>query len=158
MKKIMLTAFVAVITMVSVNAQESVFRLGGSVGYSTEIEEVGFAVDAVYSINEFWEIAANYYFIPEIENSLKYSFVDVNAHYMFSESFYALAGVDLATVKLDFVIFDESISESDSETGANLGIGGRFGLTDSLSFFTEAKYVTTYDGLFNIRAGILFSF
>ena len=152
MKKMMLTALVAVIAMVSVNAQE--FKLGGSAGYSTEIEEVGFSVDAVYSINESWEVAANYYFIPEIENALKISFIDVNAHYMFSESFYALAGLDLATIKLDF--FGESAS--DNETGANLGIGGRFPLSDKLSFFTEAKYVTTYDGLFNVRAGLLFSF
>jgi len=158
MKKFMLTAFVALIVMVSVNAQEGVFRLGGSVGYSSEIEEIGYSVDLVYSINDTWEVAADYSFIPEIDDMVKFSFIDINAHYMISESFYALAGVDFATAKVDFVLFDESFSESDSETGANIGLGGRFSLSDSLSFFTEAKYVTTYDGLFNIRAGILFSF
>lgn len=154
----MLTALVAVIAMVNANAQEGVFRLGGSAGYSTEIEEIGYGIDIVYSINDTWEVAADYIFIPEIDDMLKFSFFDINAHYMISESFYALAGIDFASTKIDFTIFDESISESDSETGANIGVGGRFSLTDSLSFFTEAKYVTTYDGLFNIRAGILFSF
>ena len=133
MKKIFLT-FLAVLSFYFVQAQD--FRLGGSVGYSSEIEEVGFAADAVYSFDDSWEIAANYYFIPEIEDILKFSFFDVNAHYMFSESFYALAGIDFATIKLSLL----GESATDSETGANVGLGGRFGLSDNLSFFTEAKY------------------
>jgi len=162
MKKIILTALVAVIAMVNVNAQESTFRLGGSVGYSSEIEEMGFGIDAVYSFNETWEVAADYYMISPDGGSV--NDLDVNVHYMFSESFYALAGVDFSTFKSDAFsadIFEEEInfpSLSISETGANVGLGARFGLSDSLSLFTEAKYVTSYEGLFNIRAGILYSF
>jgi len=144
MKKIMLTAIIAVIAMVSVNAQEGVFRVGGSVGYSSEFEEIGFGADAVYSIDETWEVAANYYLISEFD----LSFLNANAHYLFSESFYALGGLGIAKYK----------GGDGSETGANLGLGGRFGLSDNISFFTEAKYNTMIDGFMNIRAGILFSF
>jgi len=158
MKKIILTALVAVIAMVNVNAQESTFRLGASAGYSSEIEEIGFGIDAVYSFNETWEAAADYYMISADGGNV--NDFDVNLHYMFSESFYALAGANFSTLKTDaFSIEGFDIpSFSVSETGANVGLGGRFGLSDSLSFFTEAKYVTSYDGLFNIKAGILFSF
>jgi len=103
-------------------------------------------------------------------------------------SFYALGGLNMTfyKVKIDAVTYDmesvwgagytgdemsefdpysemqstfnSSIESSGSEIGFNIGIGGRYALTESLYLNGEAKYTLGGADYFNIAAGLMYRF
>lgn len=157
MKKLFLCAAIAVFGLMNVNAQE--FKLGPSVGYLSEIGAIGFGVDAVYSLNETWEVAVAGTYASE--DPVSWTAIDANGHYMFDESFYVLAGVQYLSSKVDipniggFGVLVGSASVTDF--GFNAGAGYRYSLSDSISLFGEAKYVAIATGYVHAKVGVLFN-
>ncbi len=79
-------------------------KLGAHLGYATDISNVGFGIDGVYSINDKFDIAADLDFYPK-KDFVSWTAVNANAHYNFtnnteSANFYALGGLELLFAKL----------------------------------------------------------
>lgn len=146
MKKIFLLAAISLLISTGSFAQ---IRLGGLLGYGSEVEQWGLGVNAEFFINEKMAISPNLlFYFPEKRGGFKYSFWELNGnfHYYFlSEepvSLYGLAGLNLlnAHVKVDNNSFVGSYENSDSELGLNLGIGANFHVGGVLPY-VELKYV-----------------
>lgn len=105
-----------------------------------------------------------------------------------SNAFYALAGLNITFFKYkydgpsysgndfspEYDAYDEyddiwgdmgdlyddllNLDYKDNELGVNVGVGGRFNLTDALDLNAEAKYTSTYSGYLSIGAGLLYKF
>lgn len=148
MKKILIT-LIAVLSFSFANAQ---FKLGAAIGYETDGGTMAASGEAVYGLNETFELAADYSYGFE-KDLVSLSTFDLNAHYLFNENFYALAGVNFAAVKVDLGPFG---SVTANDTGANVGAGYRRGLSDSMDFFSEVKYMTALETV-GIKVGILFN-
>ncbi len=135
---------------------------GGGLGYATEINNLSIFANGVYQITDEWEGSLGItYFLPKKENGgsdITWLGFDLDAHYVFSKQdnldFYGLAGLHITRVSTEF----NGVSFSDTNTGLNLGAGGRYQLTDNLYGIGEAKYVLADGGFFNLNVGVLFRF
>lgn len=144
MKKVLIT-MIAVLAVSFANAQ---FKLGAAVGYETDGSTLAISGEAVYGMSDTFELAADYSHGLEKDNVTLSAF-DVNAHYLFSETYYALAGVNFSTIKI-------TGWPNITDTGLNAGVGYRRAISDSMDFFSEAKY-TTGLATIGIKVGILFN-
>lgn len=169
-----------------VNAQENPILGGAGVAYATELDGVGIFLGGVYQITPQWEGAASYTFFFKKDN-VNWSTLDLNAHYVFfrtdNAAVYGLAGLNFLFWKVKYADFDfydddywdfggvsqnksatasqatlSSKSFTGSETGLNLGVGGRVGLTDKLWLNPEIKYVIGDGDFLGIRVGLLYNF
>jgi outer membrane immunogenic protein len=145
MKKLLLLAVFSLVCYASSFAQ---VRVGGMLGYGTEVEQWGLGVNAEFFLNEKMAIAPNLlFYFPEKRNGLKFSYWELNGnfhYYLLSEdavSIYGLAGLNLITIKVkatdDFL---DDYDNSESELGLNLGLGVNFKVGGVLPF-GELKYV-----------------
>ncbi len=171
-----------------INAQESKFALGAGLNYGTEIENLGVSLLGLYTINEQWEVAPGFTFFFEKDYTklssldLNGHYVFSNNG---TNTFYGLAGLNVTFFKweMDGVgnsyqeqgdeysddvwgdMFDDLYSDLAAEMeikeeyiGLNIGVGGRFKLSDVLSINAEAKYILGDLDYLNIGAGLLYHF
>jgi Outer membrane protein beta-barrel domain len=145
--------------LVSAQAQSGI-KLGGHVGYATDISSIGFGIDGVYDINEKFSAAANFTYYPE-SDFLTWSSIDLNAHYNLGDTdglnYYALGGIDILMVKFeaDLGMFG-TVKTSDTNIGLNLGGGSTYSLSDKFDLFGEARYTVGNANYMNFRAGVLY--
>jgi hypothetical protein len=131
--------------------------VGGGLVYNFEAEEEGINIRAVYAFNETVRAQAGfiYYFLP---SGVGINEINLNGNFVFVDNgvgtkFYALGGVNFTTLSLDLGF----ISDSETETGINLGAGGNFGLGGPISLFGEAKYLLIDEiGGITVTVGALF--
>src|SRR5690606_29689295 len=130
MKKIITTACFLSLSFLSANAQEDT-RIGGFLGYGSEIKSLGFGVNAEFPIMENLTIAPNFTFYLPKEDSdiIKTTIFEVsaNANYYFvnDDSFgiYGLAGLNYTSVKVkveDLGFGFGEASSSDGKIGLNI--------------------------------------
>ena len=163
-------------------AQESKILLGGGVAYATEINSVAIFAKGVYKINDKWEgsLGVNYFF-PKGEGDfeIKWMGFDLDAHYVFSAKdnfeIYGIAGVNIMRITIPgfdysydekYTPYDDympseqeymsSGSISSTDTGFNLGVGGRYQLSDNLFGMGEAKYAVNNGGYMQVSVGVLY--
>jgi outer membrane immunogenic protein len=143
MKKLFL---LTVISFACYGASFAQTRVGGMLGYGSEVEQWGLGINAEFFIKENMAIAPGLlFYFPEKNNGVKVSFWELNGnfeYYFITEepvSVYGLAGLNLTTAKVNFDddVFDD---DSNSELGLNLGIGANFHVGNVLPF-AELKYV-----------------
>jgi|AntAceMinimDraft_17_1070374.scaffolds.fasta_scaffold109981_1 opacity protein-like surface antigen len=161
MKKItILLAFAFLVCLGTTNAQNKI-KVGGSLGYSTNISSLGIGVDGVYKINDKFSAAADFIYYLE-SDFVTWMTIDANAHYNLvnkeKSNVYGLAGLALlmGSYSYDLGIYGSG-SSSYSRVGLNVGTGIDYKLTDKLSLMGEAKYVLITGGFLNIRAGVLYN-
>ncbi len=161
MKKNVLFLSIALsfIGIVSVNAQEVRFAFQG--GYGAEIEKgaAGFGFEIFLVDRVSVAPGVNFYIPPDKfgtgNNALKISYweynIDMHVYALRSEGFglYGIVGLNVLNAKAK--VGNEK--DSDSETGANLGLGISVG--PGLPFI-EAKYETVSTGQFFIGGGFRF--
>ena len=161
MKKYNLSLLVALLLVSFGSAYSQQVRMSLQGGYGSEIEKgaVGIGFE-IFLIDKFSFAPGVNFYIPaekyEIAgDDLKISYWEFNAdlHYypIKTESFglYAILGLNVMTVKAKYG--DES--ESENETGANIGFGISVG--PGLPF-VEAKYESVGEGQFFIGGGFRF--
>jgi outer membrane immunogenic protein len=144
MKKLILLAVFSFVCA----ASYAQIRVGGQLGYGTEVERWGIGANAEFFLNEKMAIAPKLlFYFPEKANGVKVSYWEINGdfhYYLLSEdavSVYGLAGLNLFSVKVKFDDSAFSNAEySDSELGVNLGVGLNFNVGNVLPF-AELKYV-----------------
>lgn len=159
MKKIMLTALVAVIAMVSVNAQTFGVK-AGFVSANSKVESGGFSITdsqsgfAVGLLAEF-ELSEGVDLVPELlyTNVDDTSFLQmpIMAKFKIGEDFNILAGPQITYV------LEESM---DDVTNFSIGLGAGIGYDLSDNLFIDAKYTlqltNTYTGSEDATAKIHF--
>lgn len=149
---------------ISANAQEET-RLGGFLAYGTEIENIGFGVNAEFPVLEQLTISPSFiYYLPKDEYGLKVNWFEFNGnanYYFVQESnldVYALGGFNYSSVKVSYEdSFFGSDSSSDGRFGLNLGAGANFNIGSSITPFAELKYVIIDGGQLVAAAGIKFN-
>lgn len=164
MKKLFLLSVIGILTWNCVLAQEK--RIGGLLGYGTEIENLGIGITAEFPIGDSKFVAApNFmFYFPKEQYAVKTSIWEINAnanyHFFTNEtvSTYGVAGLNYTHVKVkaDFGNFGE-ISASDGKVGLNLGAGVNFDIAKSFLPFAELKYtISDFDQLV-LAAGLKFN-
>jgi len=181
MKKLVLSLFIAVLTLPAVNAQFT--KIGGGLGYGTGFwfHEMKYDynrsghfplfVGGIYEIKVPLHISGRIsYFFPNMTKEFSYNWsvssmmLDIDGHYVFNSldrfEFYGLAGMNfLYTWKKEKMISvtEEVFTETDNAFGLNLGAGACFKLTNQFDIFAEAKYILSMNhySQFMANAGIL---
>ncbi|MBI9034725.1 MAG: outer membrane beta-barrel protein [Bacteroidales bacterium] len=158
------TLLFVVMTFIGTQAlyAQSKIKVGGSLGYSTQIGSVGIGLDGVYNINDKIDAAADFTYY--IENDyVSWITIDANGHYLLMEkdktNVYGLGGLGLiiGTVNIPELEMFGYGSSSYSRICLNLGGGATHSLTDKLSLMGEAKLAITNGSYLNLRVGVLYS-
>ena len=166
MNKIIVAVSFVAFSLFSANAQEDT-RMGGFIGYGSEIKTVGFGLNAEFPLIENLTIAPSFtYYLPKDEDIVKTTIFEINgnANYYFmnddSIGFYGLAGINYTSVKVEVEDFGFGIggaSASEGKIGLNLGAGANFNIGKNWMPFAELKYVLSdYDQLV-LMAGVKFN-
>jgi outer membrane immunogenic protein len=137
-----------VISLACYGASSAQVRVGGMLGYGTEVEQWGLGLTGEFFLNEKMSIAPGLlFYFPEKNNGVKVSVWELNGNFQYyfvtdePVSVYGLAGLNLTTVKVKFDdTFPGTADNSESELGLNLGIGANFHVGNVLPF-AELKYV-----------------
>lgn len=162
MKKILLTVMLAGVISLAANAQT---RVGGLLGYGSEIESAALGGVAEFMINDNMGISPQLvFFFGKKEGGLKQSLWEINGnfnYYFMQEEvdLYGLAGLNFANYKIKYDVPGfGSGSTTDSEIGLNLGLGANFHVSnDKILPFAELKYVISDFDQLCIFAGVKFN-
>lgn len=119
------------------------FGIGANIGYEV--------INNLRGVAEF-----DYYFKKDYTSGWE---VDLNAEYLLRLAdgmftIYPLVGVNLFGQKFKY----ESISESDSKIGMNIGGGVEFKVIPSLALKCEYNYKTQYSGASFLKFGVVIPF
>lgn len=134
MKKILLTLLLAgVISLASAQT-----RVGGFLGYGSDIENLCIGGLGEFFINEKMAISPNLtLFFPKNVGFGKITWWELNANFNYyfipegTVSLYGIAGLNFATVKYKYNdAFFNGSSVSNTELGLNLGIGTNFEISN----------------------------
>jgi outer membrane protein X len=122
-------------------------RIGGFLGYGSEVEQLAIGANAEFFLNEKMAIAPSIaFYLPEESGPYKLSVWELNGnfHYYFvSEdmiSVYGLGGLNFTSVHLNYDGPGFGGDNSETEIGLNLGGGINFKVTDKIIPFGELKY------------------
>lgn len=128
---------VALATFLFASGASYAQRIGGFLGYGSEVEELGLGVNGEFGLNSKLSISPSFMFWF-VENANVWE-LNVNANYYFSKfsaaELYGIGGLNLFNYK------HEDADDGDSEVGVNLGIGFNFNVGKNWEPFTEAKFV-----------------
>ena len=168
MKKSLLTATLVAIFGFAATAQEQgEIRVGAGIAYGTQATidlddgsekgALGLNFGGEYFFTDVISAAPSYtMFFKEEEGgaSFKTSSFNLDARYYFGDGmFYGLAGLGFSSAKLE----GGGFSESDSDTGLNIGGGVMIPAGDALYINGQAKYNTSFEQ-FVLQAGVAFAF
>ncbi len=140
-------------------------RVGGLLGYGSEIESAALGGVAEFMINDNMGISPQLvFFFGKKEGGIKHSLWEINGNfnYYFMQDevdLYGLAGLNFASYKIKYDVPGfGSGSTSDSEIGLNLGLGANFHVSnDKILPFAELKYVISDFDQLCIFAGVKFN-
>lgn len=140
-------------------------RVGGLLGYGSEIESAALGGVAEFMINDNMGISPQLvFFFGKKEGGLKQSLWEINGnfnYYFMQEEvdLYGLAGLNFANYKIKYDVPGfGSGSTTDSEIGLNLGLGANFHVSnDKILPFAELKYVISDFDQLCIFAGVKFN-
>ena len=168
-KYYVLTALIAVVFMAGTpqyliaQSTKGAMRVGGQLGYGTQIESLGIGGRFDYAITDQILLAPDLmYFFGKSEDGFDWSWFDVNlnGNYVFSISNpdiipYALAGINIAFLSYSYDIPGDYGDGGDTEIGLNLGGGADFKV-GNLFVFGELRFATTSDDQLVIAGGVKF--
>jgi opacity protein-like surface antigen len=163
MRKLLFTAFVAILLTGAYNQAQAQFKIGPGVGFATDISSLSISANASYDINEKWAASGAFTYFLEKDN-VKWSALDFNANYNITEienvgALYGIGGINITMVKVDIPGLDDllgSSSTSSSDFGINLGAGLNLELSDKITLAPELCYTIVNGGY--LRAGVKLMF
>jgi outer membrane immunogenic protein len=124
-------------------------RVGGMVGYGSDINQWGLGANAEFLFNDGRMAIAPkiMFFFPEKTAGIKYAYweIDGDFHYYFVADgpvgLYGIGGLNLTTIKVKTSsAFTDGYDNSNSELGVNLGLGMNV-RAGSVMPFAEVKYI-----------------
>jgi opacity protein-like surface antigen len=155
MKKLLTTSAILLGFMLFTNTSYSQdatdIKVGGGLIYGSEVEAIGIQAGAKYGVTN--EISAAADFAIYFPDNYDWWTINVNGHYHFvtedDKKVYGLAGLNYATIKVEFL----GQSASDSELGLNVGGGAEFALGFG-DLYAEAKYILGDADQLALSAGV----
>ncbi|MDO4159270.1 MAG: porin family protein [Prevotellaceae bacterium] len=177
MKKIILMAICAIMSLSTYAQEKGDIAAGVNVSYGSEIKSVGIGVEGQYNITDKIRTELGFDYFLE-KDGLKMWDLNLNFHYLIplSESFkiYPLVGVSYTNWTLDygFELDDEwadymedlgydsdDTSDSEGKFGVNVGCGFQYDLSSKLVLNAEAKYqiISDFDQ-FVVSVGLAYKF
>lgn len=160
-KHIFLSTILIIFLSSQVKAQEvGDIRLGAKLSYITiEGADLGIGIVGDYQFTESIIGSVNYnYFLAD--EFLGLSTINLDGLYTFGGDGirpYVLAGLNIATVSVNFDLFGVSEKVSNTEIGINLGGGAELPLSDKMAAFGELKYALASIDELVISAGLKFN-
>jgi outer membrane protein X len=162
MKKVLFTALLATVVSLTASAQT---RVGGLLGFGSEIESLALGGVAEFMIKDNMGISPQLvFFFGKDDGGVKQSLWEINGNFNYyflqdQVDLYGILGLNFATYKVKYDIpgfGNESVS--DSEIGLNLGIGSNFPVSnEKILPFAELKYVISDFDQLCIFAGVKFN-
>ncbi len=127
------------------------WRVGVGLGWGSEIEELGFGVNAEFFLNDKISLNPGFIFFLVDDgpfDNQNFWTMNINANYYFAQEgsvdFYGLGGLNLSTYSWK----SNGEKDSNTELGINLGIGANFDVGGTVQPYAEMKYVLgDYDQL-----------
>jgi opacity protein-like surface antigen len=138
----LLSAGLSLFAVLPIAAQS--ISVGGGVGYGSESEDLNFQVNAYYGFENLPLRIGGDVGYSEPEDNLTQIEGNVNLHLMAIDSdllsLYGITGLNVVHLRFSF----NDITESETDTGVNLGAGAEFDLGFGRAF-GEAKYILGSD-------------
>ena len=143
-------------------------RVGGLLGFGSEIESLALGGVAEFMIKENMGISPQLvFFFGKSQNDVKTSMWEINGNFNYyfmqdNVDLYGIAGLNLANWKVKYDLsgfpgFDD-YSSTGTELGLNLGLGANFQVSnDKILPFAELKYVISDFDQLCIFAGVKFN-
>ncbi len=130
--------------MITTTAEAQRISAGGGVGYGSKSENVNFQVNAYYQLPTLPLRLGGDVGFSKPEDNLTEVETNLNVHFMALDtellSIYTITGLNVLYARFS----DDDFSESDTDTGFNLGAGGELDLGFGRGF-CEAKYIVGSD-------------
>ncbi len=130
--------------MITTTAEAQRISAGGGVGYGSKSENVNFQVNAYYQLPTLPLRLGGDVGFSKPEDNLTEVETNLNVHFMALDtellSIYTITGLNVLYARFS----DDDFSESDTDTGFNLGAGGELDLGFGRGF-GEAKYIVGSD-------------
>lgn len=152
MKKHIITLSVTLIFALAAFDISGQAKVGGGLGFGTEVESLGLGINAEFpTANSDIIISPSFIlFFPDAGNFWE---LNGNVNYVFSRSaatVYGILGLNIARAGTDDI--DTPIGtiegQSNTELGLNLGVGVNFDISSNLTPFAEMKYaISDFDQL-----------
>lgn len=158
--KIAKLLILSAVILLSANTSFAQLRVGGGIGYGTDIEELGIMVRGLYDIDDEWRGAASFvYYLDGIED-VSFWEINFNGHYVIVDNgniqVHALAGLNFTRVGFTFIDFNGNrFSEGATETGINIGGGVIVPLSDALDLIADLKYVISDASQLLLAVGVI---
>src|SRR5690606_14071692 len=163
MKKVLFTALLATVVSLTASAQT---RIGGLLGFGSEIESLALGAVGEFMIKDNMGISPQLvFFFGKKEGDVKTSMWEINGnfnYYFLQENvdLYGILGLNIASVKVKYdgpSFPGFPASRSDTEIALNLGLAAIFPVSnDNILPFAELKYtISDFDQLC-IFAGVKF--
>jgi outer membrane protein X len=166
---LLFTAFTAISLLFVVHntqaqATKGDMRLGGQLGYGTEIESLGIGARFDYAITDQILLAPDLmYFFGKSEGSVDFSWFDINlnGNYLFDTGNpditpYVLAGLNIAILSVSVDGFSGFGGfGSGTQIGFNIGGGADF-VVGTITVFGELRYVLSSADQLVIAGGVKF--
>ncbi len=163
---LLLTSFSLLFVVHNTQAQATKgdIRLGGQLGYGTEIESLGIGARFDYAITDQILLAPDLmYFFGKSEGGVDFNWFDINlnGNYLFEVSNpdiipYVLAGINIAIFSVDFGV-NNFFTGRGSSTNIGLNLGGGVDFVVSTFFvFGELRYVLSSNDQLVIAGGVKF--
>ena len=160
MKKLFV-AIIAILLVGTFQESKAQFSVGAGLGYATDISSLGISANVGYEINDEWAASGSYTHFLE-KDHIKWSAIDFNANYSLSEIenlgfLYGIGGVNITTIKIDYLDGILGSSASSSDFGLNLGAGLRVDLSEKMILAPEMTYTISSGGYLRIGAKLMFN-
>ena len=152
-------------------AQETKWGVGVNVGYGTDVSKIFLGVRGHYDITEAFTVAAsfNHYFketvdldsydATGVEGSLKCWDINADLHWNVYHNdllkFYPFVGLTYLNAKGSVEVEEVTISNSEGNFGANVGVGAQFDFGSNWAASVEAKYQIIEGGQFVPMASVI---
>ncbi len=159
MKKFIITAYLALVSLSSALAQEGKQAFGIQLNYGTEIESLGIGAKYQYNFTDAFRVepSVNYFFG---KNKVDMFDLNANVHYLLpidnGINIYPLAGLTYTRWHADL---GDNVSWNKGYLGVNLGAGAEFALDADWTVNLELKYqlIKDFDQAV-INVGIAYNF
>ena len=139
MKKFIIIALLAVMTVLGARAEAGDFSVGGQCVYASKHSMAGVGLQLQYEPITNWRLAPEFIYYFKNDGLSAYN-ANLNIHFIIptSHSFaiYPLAGFSYAHYEADAGYVGASVNRC----GANIGLGAQYLIKERLYFYTEQRF------------------
>lgn len=137
--------------------------LGAGLSYGEKISELGLQIGGYYVLNEDMRVGGDfvYWLIDSPSGTSNTSFeLNGNFHYLFYReddiTLYGIGSLGIHYSSFEFTMFNENVSDSETDLGLGIGVGGEYDL-GSVKLYAEPRLFLTGFDQFGISFGVRYA-